>query len=115
MNMKISQISFSDYPFQPRPTAPSPPPQRLSGWEYIVDDFMEMACFLSEEKRLFLIEEMRLSRKISDAMEVHPSFTMDKNLVVVIDGPKVEECWLYYPQQKKIEKYVVGKRNAGAL
>ena len=84
--------------------------REFAHWEYVVDDFMEMACFLTPEQRRQLLHEMLLHRCTSEKINVHPSFTTDKHLIVILEGVQVEECWLYYPEGGNIEKYPLKKK-----
>ena len=80
-----------------------------SHWEYVVNDFLETGCLLTEERRELLLRELRVEDLIIDSVEVHPAFAISRRLVVVVDGTTIQECWLYYPRMKKIEKYVLKK------
>jgi hypothetical protein len=85
-------------------------PKDSALWEYVVDDFLEMACSLTPEKRHLLLTELRLQDPTSDSIDTHPSFSLNGRLVIVVEGTKIEECWLFYPGEKRIEKYPLKKR-----
>ena len=87
-----------------------PANQRFTHWEYIIDDLLEMACSLSQDERRFLLEEMQIRTCLSESIHVHPSFSLDNRLVIIVEEAKIEECWLYYPDQKRIEKYPLKKK-----
>ena len=94
------------------PTESLIPVKHFSFCEYVVDDFLEVACFLKEDKRRFLIEELRLQGAGGGTLNAYGSFSMAERLVVVIEGPAIQECWLYYPDQGKIEKHLLRRKKA---
>ena len=74
-------------------------------WEYLVDDFLEMACFLRDEERRFLIKALTEQEVSSENLTVHPCFSIDGKVVVVLEDPAGRECWLYEPRGRKISKH----------
>ena len=74
-------------------------------WDYVLDDFLELACPLTEEERDLLLGELRTSKIRAESIDVHATFSVDGRLVIVLDGMRAYECWLYYPKAGKIEKY----------
>ncbi len=88
-----------------------PPPATGGGlWQYLVDDFLEIGCSLSEDQRRFLIEELSLEECLADSLEVYPSFLIDKKLVAVMNLGCIEDCWLYDAEQRRIEKYPLKRK-----
>ena len=104
--MKILEISNPALPAANRETTP----KAISYWEYVVDDFLEIGCYLTEEKRQLLLEELRLQGCAAEAIEMRPSFSIDNRLIVIIEDSRMEECWLYYPNHQKIERYLFKKK-----
>jgi hypothetical protein len=86
------------------------PGKRFTHWEYIVDDLLEMACTLTRDERLFLLDEMQIRSCVSESIQAHPSFSLDGRLVVVAEDSAIEECWIYYPALKRIEKYPLKRK-----
>ena len=74
-------------------------------WDYVLDDFLELTCPLTEAERDVLLEALRASRIRTESIDIHSTFSVDGRLVIVLEGPKAHECWLYYPKAGKIEKY----------
>lgn len=74
-------------------------------WEDLVNDFLEMACFLTEEERARLLGELLADGTKADAIHVHPGFSIDGRLVIVCEGADdLREFWIYEPREKKIRK-----------
>ncbi len=76
-----------------------------SEWEYVLDDFLELGRFLTDEERILLLGELRASQIGVDSIDIHTAFSIDGRLVVLMASPQIHECWLYYPKAGKIEKY----------
>ena len=74
-------------------------------WEYILDDLLEMSCSLGAEERLLLLDALRVQICPNDTVNVHPAFSIGRQSVLVVEEGKIEECWIYYPKGKRIEKY----------
>ena len=71
-------------------------------WEDLVDDFLETGCRLSDEERALLLNQLRSQGVMAHAIHAYPSFTIGKKTIVVCDSGHSDECWLYYPKEKKI-------------
>ena len=76
----------------------------LPVWEDLVQDFLEIACLLTEGEQKFLIEELQQEGVETDYLQVYPSFNVDNRLVVISEAPQALECWVYYPKDKKLIK-----------
>ena len=76
----------------------------LPVWEDLVQDFLELACLLTQEEQALLMEELQNNGVQADALQVYPSFNIDNRLVVVCEGQQAYECWVYYPKDKKLIK-----------
>lgn len=81
-------------------------PQRDTSliWEDLVNDFLEMACFLSREERTCLLQELAKTDIRTEEIQVLPTFSIEKRQVSVCENGSPQEFWLYYPKEKKIEK-----------
>jgi hypothetical protein len=79
-------------------------------WRDVVNDFLEMACFLTDAERLYLMQAMQSDGVKSDTIYVHPSFSIDGRLVIVCEDEKISDCLIYYPRKKKLEKIKTGKK-----
>ena len=75
-----------------------------SVWEDLVNDFLEIGCFLTEESREFLLQELRCLKMRGDWISVHPTFSIGGRVIVVCDEKQINECWFYDPKGRKIEK-----------
>ena len=69
----------------------------------IVQDFLEMSCKLAEKERAYLVNELVQEPVSSEAIQIHPAFSIDGRIIVVGNG-HASECWLYAPKVKKILK-----------
>ena len=76
----------------------------LPVWEDLVQDFLEMACFLTPSERDFLIEKLQQEQTLPDSLRVYPSFIIGDRLIVVCEDGFASECWIYYPKEKRVEK-----------
>ena len=76
----------------------------VSVWKYLVHDFLEMACFLTNDQRDYLIEELGQEETQADFIRVHPSFSTEGRVIVVCEEGAANECWLYSPREKKLLK-----------
>ena len=71
----------------------------------IIQDFLEMNCKMPEKERSYLVRELGHEPFASEAIEVHPAFSVDGKIVVVKNTPApAMECWIYAPRAKKIRK-----------
>ena len=83
------------------PAQPCPSPV----WEDVINDFLEMACFLSPQERARLIQELAKADIRADEIQALPTFSIEKRLISVCEkNVSPEEFWFYYPKEKKIEK-----------
>lgn len=78
-------------------------PKRV--WEDLVVDFLELACFMTEEQQDYLIHQLSLLNLQAESIEVHPCFSVQGKLVVVCEEIPVQECWVYFSRKKKIQKW----------
>ncbi len=84
-------------------------------WEYLVSDFLEMACFLTHEEQEHLLAALRKEGVTATAIHAHPSFVINGRIIFIPDegaagesgNDPIEECWIYYPREKKIRRQVL--------
>ena len=69
----------------------------------IIQDFLEVTCKLAETEQTYLVKELAQGAVSSEAIEVHPAFSVDGRIIVVGNTPALE-CWLYSPKAGKIFK-----------
>ena len=72
-------------------------------WEDIVEDFLEVACRMSTDQREVALEALRKQGLSLDHLEVHPAFSLEGRLMVVLRGIDVRHCSLYFVDKGKIE------------
>ena len=53
----------------------------------IIQDFLEMNCKMPEKERSYLVRELGHEPFASEAIEVHPAFSVDGKIVVVKNTP----------------------------
>ena len=78
----------------------NPPTPELAD---IIQDFLEVTCKLAEKDQIYLVKELGQDHAASEAIEIHPAFSIDGRIIVVGNG-HASECWLYAPKVKKILK-----------
>ena len=84
---------------------PQPVPRASAlDWEYVLNDLLEMSCFLNPGQRLALMDELRKEETPPEVIDIHPAFSIGKRLIAVVEGDSISECWIYYPRNKRITK-----------
>ena len=73
-------------------------------WEDLVTDFLEMACFLTREQLSHLLRELGRQKIEADKIDVHPTFSVADRMVIICEESQPQECWLYYPNEKRIAR-----------
>lgn len=76
---------------------------KLEAWKYLVDDFLEMACFLNAQERGVLIEKISSSGASAESISSHPAFSVSGKLITVADKENIGEVWLYDAEKKKVK------------
>ena len=71
--------------------------------EYAVRDFLEMRCFLKEPEQKFLLDFLKEKDLKAEAIRAYPAFSIEDCLVVIMDGSRTRQRWLYHPGKKLIE------------
>ncbi|MBI3314049.1 MAG: hypothetical protein HYZ83_07420 [Candidatus Omnitrophica bacterium] len=84
----------------------SPVPVKSSEWEYVLEDLLEMGTQLKKHERQFLLEALRSEDTSKEAIEVHPAFSVGKQMVIILEksAAGTEECWIFSQAEKKIRK-----------
>ena len=70
----------------------------------LIQDFLEVACRLDQEHRLTVLEALKEEDILSEHLEVHPAFSIDGRVVVIVDTETIRECFYYFPARKKVER-----------
>mgnify|MGYP000846049693 CR=1 FL=1 len=73
-------------------------------WEYVVRDYLEIACSLKEPEQDFLLKFLKQKGLKADAIHIHPAFSIDDCLVVIVEGHGAKEKWFYHPGQQTIRE-----------
>ena len=76
---------------------------KFESWKYLVDDFLEMAFFLNEKERGFLIEKIALRGAAQEKISSHAAFSMSGKLITLAEKETIEELWIYDARQKKVK------------
>ncbi len=73
-------------------------------WKDLVNDFLEMACFLKPQEQEFLIRELQQQNITAESIDAHPCFSINGRAVIVCEDVPVQECWLYFVNKRKIRR-----------
>ena len=73
-------------------------------WEYLVRDFLEIKCTLKEPEQEFLMDFLKGRNIKAESIRMHPAFSVDDHLVVIMDEAKEKKRLFYHPQKKTIEE-----------
>ncbi|MFA5160461.1 MAG: hypothetical protein WC484_08175 [Candidatus Omnitrophota bacterium] len=73
-------------------------------WEYLVRDFLEIKCTLKEPEREFLLAFLKGKGVKAEAIQMHPAFSVDGHLVVIMEDAGSKKRFFYHPQKKMIEE-----------
>lgn len=76
---------------------------KLEAWKYLVDDFLEMACFLNEKERGFLIEKIVISGSWAENISAHPAFSISGKLIALTEKEPIRELWVYDAKLKEVK------------
>ena len=72
-------------------------------WEYLVRDFLEIKCTLKEPEQEFLLNFLKGKGIKADAIRMHPAFSVDDHLVILMEDEGVKKRHFYHPWKKTIE------------
>ncbi len=73
-------------------------------WEYLVRDFLEIKCTLKEPEQEFLLDFLKGKGVKAKAIRMHPAFSVDDHLVVVLEDAPSKKCLFYHPKKRTIEE-----------
>jgi hypothetical protein len=73
-------------------------------WEYLVRDFLEIKCTLKEPEQEFLLDFLKGKGIKGNAIRMHPAFSVDDHLVVIMEGTGEKKHLFYHPQKRTIEE-----------
>jgi hypothetical protein len=73
-------------------------------WEYLVRDFLEIKCTLKEPEQEFLLDFLKGKGVRAESIRMHPAFSVDDHLVVIMENTDLKKRLFYHPKKKKIEE-----------
>lgn len=73
-------------------------------WEYLVRDFLEVKCTLKEPEQEFLVGYLKDKGVRAESIRMHPAFSVDDHLVVIMEEPDPAKRLFYRPRAKTIEE-----------
>jgi hypothetical protein len=73
-------------------------------WEYLVRDFLEIKCTLREPEQEFLLSFLKDKGVKAESIQLHPAFSVDDHLVVVMEDTDPKKRLFYRPRKKTIEE-----------
>ena len=73
-------------------------------WEYLVRDFLEVKCTLKEPEQEFLLDFLRGKGVDAESIRMHPAFSIDDHLVVIMEDAGHKRRLFYHPREKTIEE-----------
>ena len=73
-------------------------------WEYLVRDFLEIKCTLKEPEQEFLLDFLKGKGVKAESIQMHPAFSVDDHLVVIMEDANRKKRLFYQPRKKTIEE-----------
>ena len=73
-------------------------------WEYLVQDFLEIKCSLKKPEQQFLLNFLKGKGLKAEAIRMHPTFSVDDHLVVIMEDASWKKRLFYHPREKTIEE-----------
>ncbi|HOW87937.1 MAG TPA: hypothetical protein P5561_05990 [Candidatus Omnitrophota bacterium] len=73
-------------------------------WEHLVRDFLEIKCTLKEPEQEFLLDFLKNKGVKAEAIQMHPAFSVDDHLVVIMEDSDLKKRFFYHPQKQTIEE-----------
>ncbi len=73
-------------------------------WEYLVRDFLEIKCTLKEPEQEFLLDFLKGKGVKAESIRMHPAFSVDNHLVVIMEDADSKKRLFYHPRKKTIEE-----------
>lgn len=74
-----------------------------STWEDIVNDFLEVGCQLSKTERDCILKIFEKQNIRSSHIQVHPTFSFNGHLVIILKQTPIHQYWIYNRLQKDIQ------------
>ena len=89
-----------------------PAPKKKNGtlfsyWEYVVNDFFDLHGPVSDKERFPLLQELKKGGPFQDAIDTHPTFSIEGKLVTAVRHVIIREIWYYDITAGKIMKFKV--------
>lgn len=81
-------------------------------WEDLINDFLEVACRLDPGQRALAIDALKSENISTEHLEVHPAFSIDGKIMIVLKPGSMKECLFYFLEQRKIEKRSLGRTDS---
>ena len=73
-------------------------------WEYLVRDFLDIKCTLKEPEQEFLLNFLKGKGVEAESIRMHPAFSVDDHLVIIMEDADRKKRLFYHPQKKTIEE-----------
>lgn len=73
-------------------------------WEYLVRDFLEIKCTLKEPEQEFLVAFLKSKGLTAESIKMHPAFSVDDHLVVIMEDTGSKKRLFYHPRKKMVEE-----------
>ena len=91
----------------------TPPAFSGSVWQDLVQDFLEMACFLRQEEQALLVREIQKENIQAENIDVYPCFAINNRVIIVCESNAAQECWLYFVKKRQIQKWTGENKKTG--
>jgi len=69
-----------------------------------MQDFLEIKCTLKEPEQEFLLNFLKDKGVQAESIRMHPAFSVDDHLVVIMEHAGWKKRFFYHPQKKTIEE-----------
>ncbi|MBU3759099.1 MAG: hypothetical protein FGM27_04140 [Candidatus Omnitrophica bacterium] len=74
-----------------------------NAWEDLVDDFLDVACRLGPAQRKTVLETLKQEGLSSPYLEVHPAFSIEGRLVVILGSKTVQKLAVFLPEEGSVQ------------
>lgn len=71
--------------------------------EYVVRDYLEMECMMDRPEQEFLLNFLKGQGIKAESIRIHPAFSIDNCLVVIVEGENSKKRLFYHLQKRSIE------------
>lgn len=72
-------------------------------WEDLVEDFLEIACRMNRAERSPVLENLRQEGLSAEHLDVHPAFSIQGRLMVILKKAPVRKCTVYVLRSGRFE------------